>query len=48
MLYLLNNLNLNPLHLAPISLSLGSLAPCFPITKHSAHFFISLNYSFKR
>lgn len=33
MLYLLNNLNLSSLHLAPISLSLGSLAPCFPITK---------------
>ena len=33
MLYLLNNLNLPSLHLAPISLSFGLLAPCFPITK---------------
>ncbi len=33
MLYLLNNLNLPSLHLAPISLSFGSLAPCFLITK---------------
>lgn len=33
MLHLLNNLNLAFLHLAPISLSLGSLVPCFLITK---------------
>ena len=44
MLYLLNNLNLNPLHLAPISLSLGSLAPCFSITKtqRTLSYFIEL------
>ena len=44
MLYLLNNLNLNPLHLAPISLSLGSLAPCFSITKtqRTLFYFIEL------
>ena len=44
MLYLLNNLNLNPLHLAPISFSLGSLAPCFPITKtqRTLFYFIEL------
>lgn len=44
MLYLLNNLNLSPLYLAPISLSLGSLAPCFPITKtqRTLSYFIEL------
>lgn len=44
MLYLLINLNLVSLHLAPISLSLGSLAPCFPITKtqRTLFYFIEL------
>lgn len=44
MLYLLNNLNLSALHLAPTSLSLGSLVPCFPITKtqRTLFYFIEL------
>jgi len=44
MLHLLNNLNLAFLHLAPISLSFGSLAPCFPITKtqRTLFYFIEL------
>ena len=44
MFYLLINLNLPSLHLAPISLSLGSLAPCFPITKtqRTLSYFIEL------
>ena len=44
MFYLLINLNLPSLHLAPISLSLGSLAPCFPITKtqRTLFYFIEL------
>ena len=44
MLYLLINLNLASLYLTPISLSFGSLAPCFPITKtqRTLFYFIEL------
>lgn len=44
MLYLLNNLNLSPSYLTPISLFWGSLAPCFPITKtqRTLSYFIEL------
>lgn len=46
MLYLLINLNLPSLHLAPISLSFGSLAPCFPITKTQRTLFYFIEPSF--
>ena len=44
MLYLLNNSNLGPLHLTPISLSFELLAPCFSITKtqRTLSYFIEL------